>query len=298
MPNTFVMYGIRNLRITLNTTTMIHFTFPRIRQVLACVVMVGFFGCTDEESPTIESGELDPAVVSSILEAQSEFDDAFWVSNQAVSANGPRNTSDLCANISLDSDSRNLVLDFGEGCTGPDGINRSGRMLISFLSFNFEDGISYGLSFENFVVDGSTLNGSLAVSGFRRNDNDQLFFEVAITDGRVDLADGRSITHSSIRTFIWTQGEGDEEGDNIFEYSGSAMGTTLDGITYNIAFSSPLVLLSECFDEGFAFASSGVLKINLSSLEDEVTVDFGDGSCDAIAEWFYLDQSGTLNLRN
>ena len=284
-------------RITLNSTTMRHFKFPGIGYFFGAMLMVGLFGCSDEENPTVESGVLDPARVSSILEAQSEFDDAFLISNQAISTNGPRSNNDLCADISLDSDSRNLVLDFGDGCTGPDGISRSGRMLISFLSFNFDEGISYGLSFENFKIDGNTLNGSLAVSGFRRDDNDQLFFEVEITDGKVDLADGRSITHSSIRTFTWTAGEG-SDGDNIFEYSGSAEGTTLDGVAYNIAFSSPLILKSECFDEGFAFASSGVLTINLSSLEDEVTVDFGDGSCDAIAEWFYLDQSGTLNLRN
>lgn len=276
---------------------MKHFTFPRIWQFISCLVLLAIASCSDEENPTIESGDWDPAVISSILEAQGEFDDAFWVSNQAVGSVGPRNSDDLCASISLDSDRRNLVVDFGEGCTGLDGISRSGKMLISFLSLSVDEGIAYGLSFENFSVDGSTLNGTLEVAGFRRNDDDQLFFEVEIKDGRVDLADGRSITHSSIRTFTWTVGEDDDD-DNIFEYIGSAQGTTLDGVSYDISFSSPLVLKAECFDEGLAFASSGLLQINLSSLEGEVTVDFGDGSCDAIADWAYLDQSGTLNLRN
>ena len=262
------------------------------------VALLCMFGaCTEDESGGGLKVAVDPTVISSILEAQAEFDDAFFVSNQAVGVSGGRSSDELCAQIALDSTNRNLVLDFGEGCTGPAGITRSGKLIVNYLSFSFEDGISYGLSFEDFSVNGNVLNGSLQVNGFQRNDQNQLFFQVEIDGGRVDLSDGRSLTHSSIRTFTWVEGENEEE-KNRFEFTGSAQGLTLDNIEYAISFTNPLILDSSCFDEGFAFASAGVLSINLSSLEGEVLVDFGNGSCDAIANWTYLDQSGTLNLRD
>ena len=261
--------------------------------VLFC--MMG--ACTEDESGGGLKVPFDSDAVASILEAQAEFDDAFFLSNQAVGVSGGRSSDELCAQISLDTTNRNLVLDFGEGCTGPTGITRSGKLIVNYLSFSFEDGISYGLSFEDYSVNENVLNGSLRVNGFQRNNQDQLFFQVEIEGGRVDLADGRSLTHSSIRTFTWVEGEKDEE-QNRFEFTGSAEGVTLDDIEYAISFTNPLILDSTCFDEGFAFASSGVLSINLSSLEGEVLVDFGEGACDAVADWTYLDQSGTLNLRD
>ena len=269
--------------------------FPLLRFVLG-ILVICLSACSEEDSATEFEESLDPALIASILDAQAGFDDAFFVSNQAVGVTG-RRAEDLCAQISLDSSSRNLVIDFGEGCTSPEGITRSGKMTINYFSLSLEDGISYGLSFEDFSVDENVINGSISVNGFKRNSQDQLYFQVEIEGGRVDLSDGRSLTHSSIRTFTWVEGEGEESGSK-FEFTGSAEGVTLDNISYAISFTTPLTLETDCFAEGFALASAGVLSINLSNLEGEVLVDFGDGSCDAVANWTYLDQEGTLNLRD
>ncbi len=269
--------------------------FPLLRLVLG-ILVIGLIACTDEDSSTEFEESLDPALLGSILDAQAGFDDAFFVSNQAVGLTG-RSVQDLCAQINLDTSSRNLVIDFGEGCTGPDGITRSGKMTVNYFSLSLTDGISYGLSFEDFSIDENMVNGSINVNGFKRNNQGQLFFQVEIEGGRVDLADGKSLTHSSIRTFTWVDGEGEESGSK-FEFTGSAEGVTLDNISYAISFTSPLTLETDCFAQGFALASAGVLSINLSNLEGEVLVDFGDGSCDGVANWTYLDQEGTLNLRD
>lgn len=259
------------------------------------VLLLGVLGaCTEDDSGGGLKAPFDPTVVASVLEAQAEFDDAFFVSNEAVGVQG-RSSDELCANIAIDSVSRNLVVDFGEGCTGPAGVMRSGKMIINYFSLSLEDGISYGLGFEDFSVNGNVLNGSINVNGFKRNADNQLFFQVEIEGGRVDLADGKSLTHSSIRTFTWVAGEGND-GGNLFEFTGSAAGVTLDNVEYAISFSNPLVLNAECFAQGFAFASSGLLSISLSTLEGDITVDFGDGSCDNIAEWTHPDHSGTVNL--
>jgi len=273
----------------------------QVRTVFFAAVAMLFIGlaCTEDNDPVNTTGEFDPQTVKTILEAQAQFDDAFFVSEEAISSSSGRAASTLCADISLDTTTRNLVVDFGEGCTSPLGIERSGKMIINYVTFSLTEGIAYGLTFENFTVEGNTLNGTIDVSGFRRDDDDDLFFQVAIENGRVDYADGRTLTHSSIRTFTWEEGEGDDDDDsNVFEFTGSAEGTTVDGISYAMRFANPLVLKSECFNSGFAFAAAGIFELELSTLEDVVTVDFGDGSCDAEADWTYLDRSGTLNLRD
>ncbi len=258
-----------------------------------------FSSCDEEADNMPMSDEVNEETVQDVLYAQSQFDETLIVADEALSEEDVRSrSSNLCADVSLDTTDNTLVLDFGEGCTSSWGRERSGKITIQYERITLFQGIAYNMTFDNYVSRGVTINGTITVDGFTRDDNDNLFYKVTITNGMLEFPDGETISHSSTRTFTWIEGESTKDiTDNIFEITGSFSGTTLDGVNYNVALETPLILDTDCVEQGYAYASSGIIIIGLSTLVNDITLDFGDGSCDAEATYTYRNRTQTINLR-
>ncbi len=270
----------------------------KVLALFAMLITLLLSACNEVEDSMPGTDEVDEQTIQNVLYAQSQFDEALVVADDALSSSSVRSTSEnLCADISLDTATQILILDFGAGCTGNWGSERAGKITIEYERITLFPG-AYNMTFDNYVSEGVTLNGTVSVDGFTRDDDGNLFYKVEIINGSLVFPDGEVITHSSSRTFTWTEGEGTKDiTDNIFELTGSFSGTTIDDVNYTVSLQTPLILNTDCFESGYAYASSGTVLIDLSTLVDDITVDFGDGTCDAEATYTYRGRTKTFDLK-
>ncbi len=179
------------------------------------------------------------------------------------------------------------TVDFGSGCTGPDGITRSGKKLVTVYA-NWKTASAGTLisetTFSDFWVD------SVSVSG-----NVKTYVDTAATPGPLALkivtnktfTDTKGNTSTFIATSYWLQTAGDTTtttADNVYQITSSATGTeVLDGAT-SLTWTSntdpqhPVIKMGDC-----AFRSSGALQIQLTLSEGTVFneyLDYGNGTCD------------------
>ena len=71
-----------------------------------------------------------------------------------------------------DVDPRTLILDFGEGCTGPGGVTRSGIIEIVLTGDMSEIGSVRTTTFDNFQVHNMTLTGTRIFTNVGPNDEE------------------------------------------------------------------------------------------------------------------------------
>jgi len=271
----------------------------KVLALFAMLITLLLSACNEDDDSMPSTDEVDEQTIQNVLYSQSQFDEALVVADEALTSSSVRSNSEgLCADISLDTATQTLILDFGEGCTSSWGRERAGKITIEYERITLFQGVAYSMTFDNYVSEGVTLNGTVSVDGFTRDNDGNLFYKVEVINGSLEFPDGEVIRHSSSRTFTWIEGEGTRDvTDNIFELTGSLSGTTIEDVNYTASLETPLILDTNCFENGYAYASSATIIIGLSTLTDDITVDFGDGTCDAEATYTYRGRTETIDLR-
>jgi hypothetical protein len=182
------------------------------------------------------------------------------------------------------------TVDFGSGCTGLDGLTRSGKKLITEYA-NCKTAPAGTLvsetTFSNFWVDSVNVSGNV-----------KMYVDTAAMPGPMALkivtnktfTDTKGNTSTFIATSYWLQTAGDTTttaADNVYQITSSASGTeVLDGgtsltWTSNTDPQHPVIKMGNC-----AFRSSGALQIQLTLSSGTVFneyLDYGNGTCDNIA---------------
>jgi hypothetical protein len=182
------------------------------------------------------------------------------------------------------------TVDFGTGCTGPDGLTRSGKKLITVYA-NCKTAPAGTLvsetTFSDFWVDSVNVSGNV-----------KMWVDTAAMPGPLALkivtnktfTDTKGNTSTFIATSYWLQTAGDTTttaADNVYQITSSASGTeVLDGgtsltWTSNTDPQHPVIKMGNC-----AFRSSGALQIQLTLSSGTVFneyLDYGNGTCDNMA---------------
>jgi hypothetical protein len=183
------------------------------------------------------------------------------------------------------------TVDFGTGCTGPDGLTRSGKKLITEYA-NWKTAPAGTLlcetTFSNFWVDSVNVSGNV-----------KTYIDTSAMPGPLALkivtnktmTDAKGNTSTYIATSYWLQTAGDTTtttADNVYQITSSASGTeVLDGgtsltWTSNTDPQHPVIKMGNC-----AFRSSGALQIQLTLSTGGAPfneyLDYGNGTCDNIA---------------
>ena len=127
---------------------------------------------------------------------------------------------------------------------------------------------SFTATYTGFFVGAAEVNGTRT---FTLSESGQNGFSFSVeSQMTVALADGRVIQESGVRTLDFQFGETLSE--ITFGISGS-WEVSVDGTTYAVSVSSPL-----SGNLGCAYLVEGIMDISKNGLQ--VSVDFGDGSCD------------------
>lgn len=269
-------------------------TFPKSIPTLAFVA-VTLFACNKREESTLEA--TDEVRSESMLDAVDRAVEA-PVDALTLRAGGGADCGEggspwpECVEITDSGEDmypRTITIDFGDDCFTPNGLQRSGTIDVMLTGdVRNEEGAVRTVTFEDLTIgDFMTVNGTRTLTNTGQNEEGPWTFaqETSTTIDRPVLDIVR--TYAGTRT--WLAGHDTEEcGDDIWQRDGAGdkilsngMGETTVTVTHDAV----------VYDRPCGYPVSGTVTLVRNQFER--IMDFGDGTCDAIAE---LTINGTTYL--
>ncbi len=127
---------------------------------------------------------------------------------------------------------------------------------------------------ENYSINGVTLEGTRTLTNVQESTTDAPRFNVALANGKATFADGLSATRESNITFQWHRAENPLNDYLQIENSSAAAGVTRLGREYSVDIMEDMIFKRHC-----GIAVSGVKKYTIDG-DKEISIDYGDGTCD------------------
>ena len=254
----------------------------RIAFVLTSLTVI-FFSCEDsgiDEMEVQSVGSLDITSEETITSAMEDADvisDAGFDSFSDAGGRGIRDEILDCAAVTHDTVNNVITIDYGEGCEGPRGRIRSGKIIVTYSGGRrFAVGAFREVTFEGFVIDSTQIEGTRThrVTSVDTTSS-TITTEIALEGGKVTFGDGTTATREASRTRVWNRTE------NTTTVNGSARGVNREGVAYTMDIVEELVFARDCWF-GRVFVPISGVKV-FTTADQEVTIDYGDGECDNIA---------------
>ena len=171
---------------------------------------------------------------------------------------------------------KNILIDFGAGCTSPNGITRSGKINITLSDSLRKSGSVAVMTFDNYYVSGFKKEGTITWTntsqvGIRS-------WERKCENGKVTAPDGRYWLHSGTQVVVQTGGSSTPLNllDDVFSITGSNTVTNTSGKTRTCE-------ITEALEKKVACENIDMGKIKIQGPNHFAVLDFGDGTCDRIA---------------
>ncbi|MFA5326762.1 MAG: hypothetical protein WC384_03125 [Prolixibacteraceae bacterium] len=185
-----------------------------------------------------------------------------------------------------------LTIDFGTSCTGDDGKERSGKIIVTSESFTTFPSVREK-TFDNFYVDGKKIEGNVLKTITKDQENNirtaELQENITITfpDGEGTATRVAKLTRQYQRGAVGTRL------DNEVVSWGTAEFTRISGVkvTKTVSADNPLVFKISCHH-----LVSGVVSISTSNNRNW-TIDYGDGECDNLATLTIGDKTKEIRIR-
>lgn len=282
-------------------------------KTLSFMAMALFMFLTScKENETISFSADDNSNLQSEASSDAQLEDMSDMSGIAVSADmgtstgsradgtssGARNIKDAindsrfsCAEVTLEFATDNvpvqpgtsignphgyITVDFGTGCTGPNGRVRKGKIVIEFQGRRFMPGSMISITTVDYFVDGIQIEGTRTEMNATASTEESPKFTIT-EDVTITFLNGETSTRTSTRTRTWNRAVNPLE--DSWTVTGQASGTTRKGKTFVMTITKALVFKRAC-----AIESKMVIPVEgtkeLIAGEKKVTIDFGTGTCD------------------
>ena len=191
------------------------------------------FTACENDNPTVEPDN--KAIRESML-TEKAVNDAVMLVN---AENGSKNRmSDACGDFVYDPVNNTLIITFPEsGCTGEDGVTRSGVITAQFEGDWQTTGSSATIGFDNYKRDGVEISGKI-VLGFTTSG---LIPELSVTatDMVLTFEDNTTINWTASTTYKYTGlSTPADMSDDYFTVNGVANGTTREGNNFAVVASN------------------------------------------------------------
>ncbi len=264
--------------------------FKKYAAVLLAAGLItgGMTACEEnkEEPQADVQEELEVAQQTSLSESLSEEDVSFsYLAGDAVSSSGGRLISDhlRCAEITHNKETNTVIIDFGEGCVGPYGRERSGKIIITY-SGAFNDRMANRvITFEDYFVNNRQITGTIELRDLNRNEEGFITATRRLIDYTIHFPNGDTYTSNGSITREWIEGEGDgNPRTNVIRITGFYEGISSRGRAHTIDIVEPVIASFPCRARGGFLRVAGLKEIRWTAEERERirTVYYGDGSCD------------------
>lgn len=174
------------------------------------------------------------------------------------------------------------TIDFGDGCELRNGNFLSGIIILTYSKDMEAATKTLSLSLENFTFNRVAVEGNANIVRTRANENGNPQ-SVAEANFDAEWPEGETVAYAANRTREWIEGYGSGFwGDNVFLISGMATYKGKLGNIFTKKSVEPLRREMAC-----RFIVSGVVEISRN--DAKISLDFGDGSCDATGVLTYPD---------
>jgi len=261
--------------------------------VLAGILLITT-SCSDDEEGIANEFQ-DGINETDVLNAESEtvvettFEDVDVVTEAGmdnldlIRANGRpgiRNRDEVldCANLDFDTLNQMITIDFGDGCEGPGGRIRSGKVIIEYDGRRFEPGSFRIVSFDNYFIDGVKVEGVRTITNVSESQLENVSFEITLEGGKLTFEDSSTVTRDVRRVRTWIRAENPLQDETVISIL-DARGTNIDGTSYEVTLLEPLVYKRQCQLGGDFIAVEGIKEITIND-DSPISMDYGDGSCD------------------
>ena len=169
-----------------------------------------------------------------------------------------------------------LTIDYGDGCTGPNGRTRSGKIIVQLSAPPSEAGAVKTVTLEDFYINEAHIEGTKVTTNNGLNDLGQPSMTRTV-DGMITFADGSSVNWSENRTITHIEGFNTVRHlDDVFSVMGNANGTGRAGVTYTGVIVEPIIKKAFC-----PWAVKGLVEFTVDG--ENRTLDYGVGDCDRLA---------------
>lgn len=170
-----------------------------------------------------------------------------------------------------------IVIDFGAGCTGKDGITRKGKIIVVYTGKLTIPGNSATATFDGYYI------GNIRVEGTHKTTNtsiqDKKSFTTVVSNAKLSQSGGNYIQWNSEKTITQTEGMATPfiAIDDAFNITGQANGSVQADNKYfqwSATITAPLLKRFAC-----RWISKGALSLGKGNAAVAV-LDYGNGTCD------------------
>lgn len=264
-----------------------------IRSAVALSATILLFSCSKKQDESvIDTSPVDQESVVQVMERamQSDID---MVSMRSSATNSPCNPLPFfqdCVEITNSGEEypREITLDYGDGCEGPNGNVRSGIIIINISNPMFMEGAVRTVTFDGFAINGHAFAGSRVMTNTGVNDLGNPTFSRDV-DMVISL-DAGDLSRIFQLEVEWLEGyDTDPCFDNVFLISGEGTVIRPNDSEVNRTILEPLLHSYDC-----PHYTAGVVELETNF--GVYTIDFGDGTCDNVAVVTSGDESWEITL--
>jgi hypothetical protein len=264
----------------------------KVLMMITAIMVLSFSSCkkdnttgaVDQTSANLAD---DDAVADVVFEdVYSTADNATIILDQmtkSLDAKALTVSTDSCPTITITRPTgelwpKTVTVDYGTSCTGINDNVRSGKIIIEVTGPRLQMGSKRTVTFDNYYFNGMKVEGTKVLENMGYNSNQNLVISVKLTNGKITLPDGKTIERNVDHQREWIAGLLTK---NIWDdeclITGTATGKNIEGVAYTNTITTALHWTRAC-----RFLVSGVINIQRTG-KDPVTLDYGDGNCDAKA---------------
>jgi len=187
-----------------------------------------------------------------------------------------------CATVTVDSDEfpKTITIDYTDGCSDRMGMEKTGVITIYMTDTIINAGAEYTVTFDNLSFGNRTISKTATITNEGTNEDGNWVISFESLSTTTFERDGES--YEIVRDFSgereWQAGFlTPEVEDDILFVSGSGTITVNGEITFTKTIIEPLLIDRSC-----RYPLSGIVEITRDG--ETMTIDYGDGECDNIAE--------------
>ncbi|MBI3136017.1 MAG: hypothetical protein HYZ14_15170 [Bacteroidetes bacterium] len=250
--------------------------WQRKGMVALTIAMAGLTACNKETQQEEDNTAVAEDVVVSSRESEEIMPEELY-SVTTCTYDWPEMIGD-CAVVTESSVEfpKTVTIDFGDGCTGPNGRTKKGKIIIDISNDIRVEGTTRVLTFEDFWIDDVTVTGSRTATNIGLSTSGNIL--ISETGTTVATRDGNSRTRTVNHQREWIQGSSTcerEDDEFLITGSGTITGACGEG-THTII--EPLYVTPGACN----YILSGTIKVERGNHRGG-TIDFGDGACDNTA---------------
>jgi hypothetical protein len=201
-----------------------------------------------------------------------------------------------CATVTISGDEfpKEIVIDYGEECTGAFGMERTGTITLEMTDTILNPGAVYIVTFENVAFGGKQVGKTVMVTN--EGENEEGNWEISFQSFSSTTFENRgeiiTITRDYKGRKEWISGfETPEAEDDRFLESGGGTMLVNEQLEFERNISDPLLVDRSC-----RYPLSGVIQIIKDG--ETMVIDFGEGECDNIAAVIKDGKSEEIDLEN